>query len=128
MTVMILRIFLAVTALMYAAFGLWSISDPVGMTAALGVDPGGPNGVFEARGIYGGTSLGAAALTAFGAFNPTRMARPALWFLVAYMGGYVIGRAASVIAGDNAEVTSWMFAGGEALVFVIASAFLIRKP
>lgn len=111
---------------MFLAFGVWSITDPVAMTSQLGVEIGGPAGVFEMRGVFGGISLGGALMCAAGAIKPS-MTRTALWFVATYMGGYVIGRAASLIAGDTAPQSSWMFAAGEAVVFVIAIALLLRR-
>ncbi len=110
-------------AAMYVAFGVWSITDPLGMTAQLGVEIGGPAGTFEMRGVYGGISLGGALLCLAGGLKPD-FERPALFFLIAYMGGYVIGRAASLLAGDTALMTSWIFGGFEAVVFVIAALLL----
>ena len=122
---MMTRIFLALTALMFTAFGLWSITDPEGMTANLGVSIGGTSGVFEMRGIYGGVSLGAAALCGLGAVRD-RFAFPALCFIAFYMGGYVVGRAASFAYGDSALASNWQFAGFELVMFVIA-AWRIRN-
>lgn len=122
---MINRIFLALTALMFFAFGLWSIIDPVGMTARLGVEPGGISGVFEMRGVFGGVSLGAAVLCALGAMR-ARFEFPALCFISAYMGGYVIGRVASLISGDTALAANWYFAGFEAVMCLMA-IFLITR-
>lgn len=123
---MISRIFLTALALMYAAFGYWSITDPVAMTSQLGVEVGGPAGVFEMRGVFGGISIGGALLCAAGAFKAS-MTRPALWFVATYMGGYVIGRAASLIAGDTAPPSSWVFGAAEAIVFIIAAGLLLRR-
>ncbi|MEO0551302.1 MAG: DUF4345 family protein [Pseudomonadota bacterium] len=123
---MISRIFLALIGLLFVAFGLWSITDPVGMTSQLGVEAGGISGTFEMRGIYGGVSLGAAALCLFGALRPA-MTDTALWFVIAYMGGYVIGRAASFASGDTAMASSWIFAGYEALMFMLAAILLYRR-
>ncbi len=120
------RIFLALMALMYFAFGLWSITDPVGMTARLGVEPGGISGVFEMRGVFGGVSLGAALLCALGSVRE-RLEFPALCFIAAYMGGYVLGRAASFAHGDSALSSNWFFAGFEALIFAIAVTLALRK-
>lgn len=122
---MINRIFLALTAAMFLAFGFWSITDPVGMTARLGVEVGGPSGVFEMRGVFGGISLGAAALCLLGALRQ-RFEFAALCFIAAYMGGYVIGRAASFLAGDAAMDSNWIFAGYEALMFAIAMTLVVR--
>ncbi len=123
---MINRIFLALTALMFVSFGLWSITDPVGMTARLGVEPGGPAGVFEMRGVFGGVSLGAAAVCLLGTLRP-RFEFAALCFIAAYMGGYVIGRGASLLAGDAALASNWIFAGFEALMFPVASVLAARR-
>lgn len=95
---MMIRIFLALMALMFAAFGLYSLLDPLGMAAGLGVEVGGPNGAYELRGIYGGVSLAAGLLCAAGAARAD-LRQPALWFLVVYMGGYVFARAAALTLG-----------------------------
>ena len=91
---MLIRVYLALAALMFAAFGVYSLLAPVRMAAGLSVEIGGPNGAYEAAGVYGGVSLGAAMLTAAGAAL-MRYTRPALWFIAAYMGGYCIARAAA---------------------------------
>jgi len=123
---MITRIFLAFTALMFVAFGFWSITDPVGMTARLGVSAEGVSGTFEMRGIYGGVSLGAAILCALGSFRP-KFELPALCFIAAYMGGYLIGRAASFAYGDSAMASNWQFAGFELVMFILAAGLIARK-
>ena len=123
---MINRIFLTALALMFLAFGFWSITDPFAMTSQLGVEIGGPAGVFEMRGVFGGISLGGAIMCAAGAIKAD-MTRTALWFVATYMGGYVIGRAASLLAGDTAPMNSWIFGGFEAVVFLIAMTFLFRR-
>ncbi|MEM9570849.1 MAG: DUF4345 family protein [Pseudomonadota bacterium] len=124
---MLTRIFLALTALMFVAFGAWSITDPVGMTARLGVEIGGVAGVFELRGIYGGVSLGAAIICALGA-GLKRFEFPALCFIATYMGGYVIGRAASYFYGDSALASNWQFAGFELVMFIASTALILRTP
>ena len=93
-----IRLFLAAMAVSFAGFGLWSLLDPLGMTSSLGVNVSGPNGAYEMRGVYGGVSLGAAALIAAGALRQS-MLRPALWFLITYLGGYVFARAAALALG-----------------------------
>jgi hypothetical protein len=123
---MISRIFLAFTALMFIAFGFWSITDPVGMTSQLGVEIGGVSGVFEMRGVFGGISLGAALLCLLGAFK-ARFEFAALCFVATYMGGYVLGRAASFAYGDTALSSNWIFSGFEFVMFVIAALLVARK-
>ena len=93
-----IRIFLALVALSFAAFGLWSLASPIEMAASLGVEVGGPNGAYELRGIYGGVSLAAALLCGAGAVR-AGFRRPALWFVTVYMGGYAFARAAALLLG-----------------------------
>lgn len=116
---MLIRLYLALIAILFLVFGVWSISDPMGMTTQLDVTVGGPNAVFEMRGIFGGVSLGAAALSAAGAIRPARFERPALYFLLAYMGGYTLARLASLVLGDSPTFNGWFFAGFEVLSFII---------
>ncbi|WOR14225.1 DUF4345 family protein [Hyphomonas sp. FCG-A18] len=123
---MMARIFLLITALMYFAFGLWSITDPAGMTSRLGVEVGGVSGLFEMRGIYGGVSLGAGIFCLLGAMR-AKLSFAALCFVATYMGGYMIGRVASLIAGDSAQPSSWMFAGYELVMGLIALTLLLRQ-
>ena len=123
---MLTRLFLLFTALMFLAFGVWSITDPVGMTARLGVSAEGVSGVFEMRGIYGGVSLGAALLCLLGGLRE-RFEFAALCFVAAYMGGYVLGRGASYVYGDTAMASNWYFAGFELVMFVLAALLVRRK-
>jgi hypothetical protein len=95
---MMTRMYLALMALLFAAFGLMYFIQPVEMSASLGVDVSGPNGAYELRGVYGGISLAAALLFASGALRPA-LRQPALWFIVTYMGGYVFARAAALLFG-----------------------------
>lgn len=123
---MITRIFLTAFALLFFAFGLWSMTDPAGMTTSLGVEAGGVSGIFEVRGIYGGVSLGLAGLALAGALKAD-MQRPALWALTAYFGGYVVGRAASFFAGDTAGAANWGYAGFELFGCLACTALLIWR-
>lgn len=77
---MLQKIFLGLMAALYLVFGLVSFFNPEAMTASLDVEIGGPNGIYEVRGIYGGVSLAAALLCLAGAVKAS-MARPALWFV-----------------------------------------------
>lgn len=120
---MLIRIFLALMALMFAAFGLYSLLNPLGMAAGLGVDVGGPNGAYELRGIYGGVSLAAGLLCAAGALR-TGLRQPALWFLVVYMGGYVFARGAALLLGPPPTPGFAAFIAFEAISLVLAAASL----
>ena len=116
---MLTRVFLAALALCFAIFGTWSILDPAAMGASLGVTFAGGNGIYEARGVYGGVSLGAAFLLLSGVFRE-RMIRPALWFVAAYMGGYTFARIAGLIAGDKPTTDFILFAAFEVVCMILA--------
>lgn len=116
---MLIRIFLGFIAASFLGFGLWSLLDPLGMTSRMDVSVSGQNAIYEMRGAFGGISLGGALLAAAGALKPARFERPALWFLAAYMGGYTISRAFSVIAGDAPTMSGWLFGGFEVGCFII---------
>ena len=120
---MMIRIYLFFMAASFLAFGIWSLLDPTGMAASLGVTIGGENGVYEARGIYGGVSLGAGLLALSGLIRP-RMVRPALWFITTYMGGYMFARIAGLIAGDVPSSRFLTFVGFEMGCLVIAIVLL----
>ncbi len=120
---MMIRIYLALMALMFAAFGLYALLNPLGMASGLGVEVGGPNGAYELRGIYGGVSLAAGLLCAAGAARPA-LSQPALWFLVVYMGGYVFARAAALALGPPPTPDFAAFIAFEAVSFLISAAAL----
>ncbi|MEQ9506994.1 MAG: DUF4345 family protein [Hyphomonas sp.] len=126
---MLIRIFLALIALMFAAFGLWSLLQPLTMAASLGVEVGGPNGAYEMRGIYGGVSLAAALLCAAGAATPG-LREPALWFLVTYFGGYIFARAAALLLGPPPTASFAGFIAFETIGLLLAVVALraARRP
>ena len=105
---MMIRIFLAAMAASFAGFGLWSLLEPLG-----------PRGVYERRGVYGVVSLGAACLMAAGAARQSFL-RPALWFLVAYLGGYVFARGAGLLLGPAPTPDFYLFIGFETLGLILA--------
>ena len=117
------RIYLSAFAFSFVIFGLVALTGPAELGAKMGAEFAGPSGIFEARGVYGGVSLGIAALTLAGGFRQS-MQRPALWALVAYFGGYVLGRATSLIVGDTAGAMNWGFAGFELFGALSALAVL----
>tara|TARA_R110000787_G_scaffold3868_29_gene15103 strand:- start:16869 stop:17249 length:381 start_codon:yes stop_codon:yes gene_type:complete len=121
---MMIRIFLAAMAVCFAAFGLWSLLNPIMMASGLGVEVGGPNGAYELRGIYGGVSLGAATLAGAGAVRSV-MTRPALWFLAAYLGGYVFARGAALALGPPPTADFYVFIGFEIAGFIL-TLFALR--
>lgn len=94
------RIFLALSAIALGAFGIWFLASPLAAAARLGLEISGPNASYEIRGIYGGVSLGLALLAAAGVVRAA-LARPALWSLAAYFGGYTLSRLLSLAIGER---------------------------
>lgn len=111
------RLFLALAFLSFFAFGVWALLWPLEMTSRLGMDVAGPHGAFELRGIYGGVSLGAAILCGAGAMA-SNMRRPALWFLIAYMGGYCAARGIALILDGPPNSYFWFFMAFEAIMLL----------
>lgn len=123
---MIIRMFLILVALCFAAFGQWALFQPIEMASQLGVTVSGRNGAYELAGIYGGVSFAAAILCAAGAVMK-RMRRPALWFLVTYMGGYVFARVAAWGLHGPPSSDFYVFIAFEAAVLIGALFSLTRK-
>lgn len=121
---MITRVFLSFIAIAFLAFGTWSFIDPIGMASGLGVSVSGPNGAYEMRGIYGGVSLAAGVLAASGVVWSS-MARPALWFIVTYMGGYIFARIGALALGPAPTPDFYAYIAFEAFSLV-AALFALR--
>jgi len=120
------RLFLGLTGLLFLAFAAVSLINPIGMAAALGVFVSGPNGAYELRGIYGGVSLGAGLLCLGGVLRAS-LRTPALWFLAAYMGGYIFARAAALLMGPAPTPAYIGFIAFEVVVFLGAALCLLAR-
>ena len=60
------------TALVFIAFGLWGLIDPIGMVANLGLDISAPSGATAIRAIYGGFLIGLGLFILYCAANDGR--------------------------------------------------------
>lgn len=120
------RIFLFINAIGWAAFGLYSFFNPQILVDLMGADKMSPDGLFELRSIYGGTSLGAAALFLAGVLKE-HMQRPALYFVIAYMGGYAVARAGATVMTGLPSGTLLGFWAIEIVGALIATYLLRRK-
>ena len=120
------RIFLLLQALIFTAFGIHSFLNPQSSMELLGAPSMSPMGLYEMRGIYGGVSIGAALLFWAGFFKKD-MERPALYFLLAYMGGYVLARVAALPLDGMPTGKMPFFVAFETISFVIAAALLRRN-
>jgi len=92
----------------------------------LGAESMSKMGIYEMRGIYGGISIGAAILFWAGFFK-TDMQRPALYFLLAYMGGYIIARIGALPLDGMPYGKMPVFISFEAVSAIAAFLLLRRK-
>jgi hypothetical protein len=67
------RVFLAATAIVFLAFGLWGAADPAGMLTRFNVEVASGDGRTAIRAMYGGFLLGAGALFLFCAADTRRV-------------------------------------------------------
>ncbi|MEO0982860.1 MAG: DUF4345 family protein [Pseudomonadota bacterium] len=120
------RIFLGLAAASFFVFGVASFIQPADVLGGVGVEFAGEYGIYEARGIYGGVSLGLATLFAMGAFR-SDYRRPALFALLAYAGGYVAARFAAAPLDGAPEGLFLTFVGFEIFLAAGAALFLARS-
>jgi len=117
------RIFLLIQAVAFLVFGIMMFLKPELSIEFLGTGSMSADGIHEVRSIYGGTSLGAAALM-FAGFFKDLMQRPALYFLLAYTGGYAFARIAALPMDGKPGGLIPIFAGLEILTALIAICLL----
>ncbi len=119
------RIFLLLQAIIFTAFGIYSFLNPQTTMDLLGAPEMSNMGIYEMRGIYGGVSIGAALLFWAGFFK-TNMQRPALYFILAYTGGYILARIAALPLDGMPYGKMPLFIAFEAISALIAF-FLLRR-
>lgn len=119
------RLFLAFNVLAFGGFGLLMFFAPQTAVDFLGAPSVSADGFYELRGIYGGVSLGAALLFLAGVLKPD-MQRPALYFILAYTGGYALARIAALPLDGIPSARFRFFAGFE-IVSALAALYLLRR-
>lgn len=67
------RVLLGISATVFAGIGAWTLVDPVGPLADVGVAPVDDRGLVELRAMYGGLELGMAAFLAWCAADVARV-------------------------------------------------------
>ena len=120
------RIFLLLQAIIFTVFGLYSFLNPHATMELLGAPSMSAMGVYEMRGIYGGVSIGAALLFWAGFFKAD-MQRPALYFILAYTGGYILARVAALPLDGMPYGKMPFFIAFEAISALIALILLRRQ-
>lgn len=81
------------------------------------------DGLYELRSNYGGVSIAAGLLCLFGAMR-NAFERPALWFLLTYTGGYMIGRIAALPIDGVPSKTIFYYTIFEIVTAVLAVVML----
>ena len=120
-----IRAFLLFQAVVFGLFGIYSFLNPQATMEILGAPSMSRMGIYEMRGIYGGVSIGAALLFLSG-FLKDHMRHPALYFILAYGGGYVLARFAAMPLDGLPTSKMWVFVIFEVLSTLIAF-LLIRR-
>lgn len=120
-----IRLFLAFNVLAFGGFGLLMFFVPQTAVDFLGAPSMSSDGIYEMRGIYGGVSIGAALLFLAGLIKPD-MQRPALYFILAYTGGYALARIAALPLDGIPSTKFQVFAAFEIMSALIA-LYLLRR-
>lgn len=98
------RFSLFLSALMFAAFGLWFLADPVGSARLVEIVLPTTTARIDFRATYGGLNLAIAALLLLAALRPAEHARAGLLLQIAALAGYAGGRLAGMAADSAAPM------------------------
>jgi len=120
------RIFLAVYTLLFLGFGIYAVLSPDRLSELLGMAELSQNAAYELRSNYGGVSLGIGLMCLAGALR-ANLERPALFVLLAYTGGYALGRIAALPFDGLPPSTSLMAYGVFEAVTALLSALLLSR-
>ena len=119
------RVYLGIYTLLFLGFGVFVFFQAPELAANVGFGTPDSNGLYEVRSNYGGVSLGIGLMCFAGALRPT-LQRPALFVLLAYTGGYALGRIIALPI-DGVPSASLIAYGVFEAVTAILSAVLLRK-
>ena len=122
---MLSRWFLGLNTVLFIGFGTAVFVNP-GLLAILEPDSLGTDGLYELRSNYGGVSVGIGLACLAGALKRT-YERLALFVLLAYTGGYALGRVAALPFDGVPTANLIAYAVFEAVTAVLAAALLARS-
>lgn len=109
----------------FLVFSAIALINPAWLIASFGVEVSGDHGIFEMRSVYGGVNLGGGLLLLAGVINKS-LERTALWFLLAYAGGYSFARIIGIMIDGFPEPYFYSYIFYEFSVTAIAAFFLMR--
>lgn len=119
------RLVLILAALEIFGVGFLYLVAPGWMTAANGSPAVTVMQLHAARAAYGGVFVAFGGLFAAGALRED-LRRVALWALATFMGGFALGRIASLVV-DGWPATTLLAALGSELAFFAAALWLLRR-
>ena len=119
------RIFLAAYALLFIVFGVFVFMKAPALAESVGYGTPNAYGLYEMRSNYGGVSIGIGLMCLAGVMRPV-FQRPALFVLLAYTGGYALGRVIALPI-DGVPSASLIAYGVFEAVSAVLSALLLRK-
>jgi hypothetical protein len=120
------RIFLALYALLFVAFGVYVFVQAPALAENVGYGAPNANGLYEMRSNYGGVSIGIGLMCLAGAMAP-KFQRPALFTIMAYTGGYALGRIISLPIDGIPSATLIAYGIFEAVSALIAYGLLSKQ-
>ena len=97
---MFVRLFLALSALVWVPYGLFCFFRPEYLSEAAGVASASPTGTLELRAMYGGLQAAFGVLAGLAVFRPP-LRRPALVTLAFATGGLFIARLGGIGIGTE---------------------------
>ncbi|MES0874293.1 DUF4345 family protein [Sinimarinibacterium thermocellulolyticum] len=120
-----MRIFLLISALAWAGYGLYCLIDPTMLAELAGVTSTTPTGTIELRAMYGGVQTALGLFAAAALFRPAWQ-RSAVLALAFVTGGLFAARLiGALLAGD---FSSYTIGGlGFELVYTAIAIALLRK-
>lgn len=92
------RFSLAVSALLFATFGVWFLADPNGSARLVGIALPAPESRIDFRATYGGLNLALGLILAGAAWRAREYARVGLLLQIATFAGYAGGRLIGMLA------------------------------
>ena len=117
--------FLALYALLFLVFGVYVFFQAPALAENVGYGAPNSNGLYEMRSNYGGVSLGIGLMCLAGALR-AELQRPALFVVLAYMGGYALGRIIALPIDGVPSASLIAYGVFEAVSALLAFALLRR--
>lgn len=114
-------------SLLFAGIGAWALAAPHAVAAAVGIELTTGVAVADFRAVYGGLSLGIAALLAWCAADTSRVAM-GLAAMGASFAGLAFGRAVGLVAAGEGSPLMVSFLAAELLGAAVPAALLARRP